>query len=98
MKKRVKDYNIILYDYFAKVFGERIASIIIIPSAIIILGIIGYGIMLCFGVFRPVSPPQRIKTPQKKLSINIFDNELSKIFYIWVNLQTQTSHASYRIK
>ena len=51
MKKRVKDYNIILYDYFAKVFGERIASIIIIPSAIIILGIIGYGIMLFFGVF-----------------------------------------------
>ena len=36
MKKRVKDYNIILYDYFAKIFGERIASIIIIPSAIII--------------------------------------------------------------
>ena len=51
MKKRVKDYNIILYDYFAKVFGDRIASIIIIPSAIIILGIIGYGVMLCFGVF-----------------------------------------------
>ena len=51
MKKRVKDYNIILYDYFAKVCGERIASIIIIPSAIIILGIIGYGIMLFFGVF-----------------------------------------------
>ena len=51
MKKRIKDYNIILYDYFAKVFGERIASIIIIPSAIIILGIIGYGIMLFFGVF-----------------------------------------------
>ena len=51
MNKRVKDYNIILYDYFAKVFGERIASIIIIPSAIIILGIIGYGIMIIFGVF-----------------------------------------------
>ena len=51
MKKQVKDYNIILYDYFAKVFGERIASIIIIPSAIIILGIIGYGIMLLFGLF-----------------------------------------------
>ena len=51
MKKRVKDYNIILYDYFAKVFGGRIASIIIIPTAIIILGIIGYGIMLFFGVF-----------------------------------------------
>ena len=50
MNKRVKDYNIILYDYFAKVFGERIASIIIIPSAIIILGIIGYGIMIIFGV------------------------------------------------
>ena len=51
MKKRVKDYNIILYDYFAKVFGGRIASIIIIPTAIIILGIIGYGIMLFFGLF-----------------------------------------------
>ena len=51
MNKQVKDYNIILYDYFAKVFGERIASIIIIPSAIIILGIMGYGIMLFFGVF-----------------------------------------------
>ena len=51
MKKRIKEYNIILYDYFAKVFGSRIASIIIIPSAIIILGIIGYGVMLFFGVF-----------------------------------------------
>ena len=51
MKKRVKEYNIILYDYYAKVFGERIASIMIIPSAIIILGIIGYGIMLFFGLF-----------------------------------------------
>ena len=51
MKKQVKEYNIILYDYFVKTFGGRIASIIIIPSAIIILGIIGYGIMLFFGLF-----------------------------------------------
>ena len=51
MKKKVKEYNIILYDYFVKMFGGRIASIIIIPSAIIILGIIGYGIMLLFGLF-----------------------------------------------
>ena len=51
MKKQVKEYNIILYDYFVKIFGSRIASIIIIPSAIIILGIIGYGIMLFFGLF-----------------------------------------------
>ena len=51
MKKKVKEYNIILYDYFVKMFGGRIASIIIIPSAIIILGIIGYGIMLFFGLF-----------------------------------------------
>ena len=50
MKKLVKEYNIILYNYFVKTFGGRIASIIIIPSAIIILGIIGYGIMLFFGV------------------------------------------------
>ena len=51
MKKRVKEYNIILYNYFVKTFGGKIASIIIIPSAIIILGIIGYGIMLLFGLF-----------------------------------------------
>mgnify|MGYP000395004366 CR=1 FL=1 len=51
MKKQVKEYNIILYNYFVKAFGGRIASIIIIPSAIIILGIIGYGIMIIFGVF-----------------------------------------------
>ena len=51
MKKRVKEYNIILYNYFVEPFGGRIASIIIIPSAIIILGIIGYGIMLLFGLF-----------------------------------------------
>jgi membrane-bound ClpP family serine protease len=51
VKKQVKEYNIILYDYFVKTFGERIAAIIIIPSAIIILGIIGYGIMLFFGLF-----------------------------------------------
>ena len=51
MKKRVKEYNIILYNYFVETFGGRIASIIIIPSAIIILGIIGYGIMLLFGLF-----------------------------------------------
>ena len=51
MKKQVKEYNIILYDYFVKIFGGRIAAIIIIPSAIIILGIIGYGIMLFFGLF-----------------------------------------------
>ena len=51
MKKQVKEYNIILYDYFVKIFGGRIAAIIIIPSAIIILGIIGYGIMLLFGLF-----------------------------------------------
>ena len=51
MKKHVKEYNIILYNYIVKTFGGRIASIIIIPSAIIILGIIGYGIMLFFGLF-----------------------------------------------
>ena len=51
MKKQVKEYNIILYDFFAKTFGGRIASIIIIPSAIIILGIMGYCIMLLFGLF-----------------------------------------------
>ena len=51
MKKRVKEYNIILYNYFVETFGGRIASIIIFPSAIIILGIIGYGIMLLFGLF-----------------------------------------------
>ena len=51
MKKQVKEYNIILYNYFVETFGGKIASIIIIPSAIIILGIIGYGIMLFFGVF-----------------------------------------------
>ena len=51
MKKRVKEYNIILYNYFVETFGGKIASIIIIPSAIIILGIIGYGIMLFFGLF-----------------------------------------------
>ena len=51
MKKQVKEYNIILYDYFVNIFGGRTASIIIIPSAIIILGIIGYGIMLFFGLF-----------------------------------------------
>ena len=51
MKKLVKEYNIILYNYFVETFGGRIASIIIIPSAIIILGIIGYGIMLLFGLF-----------------------------------------------
>ena len=51
MKKQVKEYNIILYNYFVNTFGGRIASIIIIPSAIIILGIIGYGIMLLFGLF-----------------------------------------------
>ena len=51
MKKQVKEYNIILYDYFVNIFGGRTASIIIIPSAIIILGIIGYGIMLLFGLF-----------------------------------------------
>ena len=51
MKKLVKEYNIILYNYFVETFGGKIASIIIIPSAIIILGIIGYGIMLSFGLF-----------------------------------------------
>ena len=51
MKKRIKEYNIILYDFFVETFGGRIASIIIIPSAIFILGIIGYGIMLIFGLF-----------------------------------------------
>ena len=51
MKKRVKEYNIILYNYFVTTLGGKIASIIIIPSAIIILGIIGYGIMLLFGLF-----------------------------------------------
>ena len=51
MKNRVKEYNIILHEYYIKIFGERIASIIIIPCAIIILGIIGYGVMLFFGLF-----------------------------------------------
>ena len=51
MKQQIKKYNIILYDYFVKTFGGRIAAIIIIPSAIIILGIIGYCIMLFFGLF-----------------------------------------------
>ena len=51
MKKQIKEYNIILYNYFVETFGGKIASIIIIPSAIIILGIIGYGIMLLFGLF-----------------------------------------------
>ena len=51
MKKLVKEYNIILYNYFVKTFGGKIALRIIIPSAIIILGIIGYGIMLLFGLF-----------------------------------------------
>ena len=40
-----------MYDFLVETFGGRIASIIIIPSAIIILGIIGYGIMLIFGLF-----------------------------------------------
>ena len=51
MKKQIKEYNIILYNYFVETFGGKIASIMIIPSAIIILGIIGYGIMLLFGLF-----------------------------------------------
>ena len=51
MKKRVKEYNIILYDFFVETFGGKIASIIIIPSVIFILGIIGYGIMVLFGLF-----------------------------------------------
>ena len=51
MKKRVKEYNIILYDFFIETFGGKIASIIIIPSVILILGIIGYGIMVLFGLF-----------------------------------------------
>ena len=51
MKKRVKEYNIILYDFFVDTFGVKIASIIIIPSVILILGIIGYGIMVLFGLF-----------------------------------------------
>ena len=51
MKKLVKEYNIILYNYFVKTCGGKIALRIIIPSAIIILGIIGYGIMLFFRLF-----------------------------------------------
>ena len=51
MKKRIREYNTILYDFFVETLGRKIASIIIIPFAIIILGIIGYGIMLFFGVF-----------------------------------------------
>ena len=51
MKKRVKEYNIILYDFFVETFGERIALLIIFPFVIIILGTIGYGIMLFFGLF-----------------------------------------------
>ena len=51
MKKQVKEYNIILYNILVETFGGRIASIIIIPFAITILGIIGYGIMLFFGLF-----------------------------------------------
>ena len=50
MKKQIKEYNGILYDYFVKILGRKIASIIIIPFAIIILGIIGYGITLIFGI------------------------------------------------
>ena len=51
MKKQIKEYTIILYDFFVETFGERVALIIIFPSAIIILGIIGYCIMLLFKVF-----------------------------------------------
>ena len=51
MKKQIKNYTIILYDFFVETFGERVALIIIFPSAIIILGIIGYVIMLLFKVF-----------------------------------------------
>ena len=51
MKKHIKEYTIILYDFFVENFGERVALIIIFPSAIIILGIIGYCIMLLFKVF-----------------------------------------------
>ena len=51
MKKHIKEYTIILYDFFVENFGERVALIIIFPSAIIILGIIGYCIMLVFKIF-----------------------------------------------
>ena len=51
MKKQIKEYTIILYDFFVETFGERVALIIIFPAAIIILGIIGYCIMLLFKVF-----------------------------------------------
>ena len=51
MKKRIKEYNIILYDFFVETFGSRVALVIIFPFAIIILGIIGYGIMLIFSLF-----------------------------------------------
>ena len=51
MKKHIKEYTIILYDYFVENLGERVALIIIFPAAIIILGIIGYCIMLSFKVF-----------------------------------------------
>ena len=50
MKQKVKEYNIILYDFFVETFGGRFALIIIYPFTIIILGIIGYGIMLLFGL------------------------------------------------
>ena len=51
MKKRVKEYNIILFDFFVETFGEKIALVIIFPFVIISLGTIGYGIMLFFGLF-----------------------------------------------
>ena len=51
MKKQIKEYNMILYDFFVETFGSRVALVIIFPFAIIILGIIGYGIMLIFGLF-----------------------------------------------
>ena len=51
MKKQIKEYNMILYDFFVETFGSRVALVIIFPFAIIILGIIGYGIMLIFSLF-----------------------------------------------
>jgi len=51
VKKQIKEYNMILYDFFVETFGSRVALVIIFPFAIIILGIIGYGIMLIFSLF-----------------------------------------------
>ena len=51
MKKRVKEHIIILYDFFVENLGGKIALVIVFPIVILSLGIIGYGIMLMFGIF-----------------------------------------------